>query len=98
MLLGHNGAGKTTTIDVLTGMLKATSGAANAFGIDLLLGKASENLISVCPQHNVFLTKMTVFENLTFFCKNSGIENIDVKICEMLSLFRMTEKKDSFPD
>ena len=93
MLLGHNGAGKTTTIDVLTGMLKATSGAANAFGIDLLLGKASENLISVCPQH-----KMTVFENLTFFCKNGGIENIDAKICEMLNLFRMTEKKDSFPD
>lgn len=83
---------------MLTGMIKATSGTANAFGIDLLAGKASENLISVCPQHNVLLTKLTVYENLTFFCKNCGMDNIDAKIIEMLNLFRMTEKKDMFPD
>lgn len=35
-LLGHNGAGKTTTISVLTGLFAATSGRANAFGVDLL--------------------------------------------------------------
>jgi ATP-binding cassette, subfamily A (ABC1), member 3 len=35
-LLGHNGAGKTTTISVLTGLFPASSGYAEAFGIDLL--------------------------------------------------------------
>ena len=32
-LLGHNGAGKTTIINILTGMLPPTSGAASIYGL-----------------------------------------------------------------
>lgn len=35
-LLGHNGAGKTTVINMLTGMLKPTSGEAWINGYSLL--------------------------------------------------------------
>lgn len=35
VLLGHNGAGKTTTISMLTGLLQASSGSAQVFGVDL---------------------------------------------------------------
>ena len=34
-LLGHNGAGKTTTISMLTGLLEATAGKAEVFGLDI---------------------------------------------------------------
>lgn len=96
VLLGHNGAGKTTTINMIQGQIKATSGAATAYGVNLLTLESSPDMISVCPQHNVLLTKMTVRENLSFFAKFRGVPDTDVKIEEMLEQFNMKEKEDSF--
>jgi ATP-binding cassette subfamily A (ABC1) protein 3 len=48
--LGHNGAGKTTTISMLTGLLSATGGNAEVFGVDILNDiEAVREFLGVCP-------------------------------------------------
>jgi ABC-type multidrug transport system ATPase subunit len=69
--------------------LKANGGAATAFNKDLLKLESSTNMLSVCPQHNVLLTKMTVKENIIFFSKFRGDELTDETIEEMLGKFNM---------
>jgi len=75
-LLGHNGAGKTTTISVLTGLFGATSGRAEAFGIDLLNDQdEARKIMGVCPQHNVLFPLLTPEEHLDIFCDFKGVPN-----------------------
>jgi len=95
VLLGHNGAGKTTTISMLTGLERPTSGAANAFGIDLLNNQEEvTDFIGICPQENVLFEKMTCEENLQFFCRFKGLSNIDAIVEDSLGKFNLTAKKD----
>lgn len=50
-LLGHNGAGKTTLISMLIGLLSATSGTAEAYGLSIRkqMSHIRKNL-GFCPQ------------------------------------------------
>ena len=74
VLLGHNGAGKTTTISMLTGQEKPTSGSAKAFDIDLFKDyRDAVDFIGVCPQENILFDKLTVYENLKFYCRFKGL-------------------------
>ena len=100
VLLGHNGAGKTTAISMLTGLERASKGKASINiekeEIDLF---AEDNnvadFISVCPQENVLCDKMTVFENINFFCRFKDVQDADDKISQNLKLFNLTEKKNT---
>lgn len=99
VLLGHNGAGKTTTISMLIGELKATAGTAVGFNKNLLVeDDSTTDLISVCPQQNIFISKMTVRENLEFFAKFRGLSMADERIDQMLQTLHMTEVASNYPD
>ena len=67
-LLGPNGAGKTTTINVLCGILEATSGSVRVSGYDVRkeTGKVKE-LIGVCPQDTAVFSHLTGRENVELF-------------------------------
>jgi ABC-2 type transport system ATP-binding protein len=67
-LLGPNGAGKTTIINILCGLLRATSGSTRVAGYDVQ--KETEKvkeLIGVCPQDTATYPYLTGKENVELF-------------------------------
>jgi ABC-2 type transport system ATP-binding protein len=73
-LLGPNGSGKTTLMRILTTQIKATSGAASVFGLDVAReGKKIRERISYVPQEMSVWTDITGYENMLIFSKIYGI-------------------------
>lgn len=67
-LLGPNGAGKTTTIEILEGLLEATSGEVEVLGFHW--GRQDEEIrqrIGISLQETRLSEKLTVLETLTLF-------------------------------
>ncbi len=67
-LLGPNGAGKTTAINILSGLLKPTSGTARVYGHDVQKETAKvKELIGVCIQETAVYPYLTGAENVDLF-------------------------------
>jgi ABC-2 type transport system ATP-binding protein len=76
-LLGPNGAGKTTTIEILEGLLTATSGEVSILG--LKWGQSDEEIrqqIGISLQETKLSERLTLLETLTLFRSfyRNGIE------------------------
>jgi len=95
-LLGPNGAGKTTTINMLSTLLKATSGYGEVSGYDISRNKDNiRRSIGVVFQEPALDIKLTGKENLEFHAMMYGIEKEERKkrIKEVLELVELTEKE-----
>lgn len=88
--LGHNWAGKTTTINILTTLLEATSGEIY---IDRKNMKTDaheiKKIIGYLPESVALYSNFTVYENLEYFAKLSGIENPRKNIDATLSFLEV---------
>lgn len=96
-LLGPNGAGKTTTINMLSTLLKATSGSGEVAGYDISRNKDDiRRSIGVVFQEPALDIKLTGEENLEFHAMLYGIKKVErrMRIKEVLELVELTEKKD----
>jgi len=96
-LLGHNGAGKTTTINVLCGMLAASTGEAKIYGYDIKTQmKQIRKIMGICPQHNILFPKLTVREHLSIFADFKGMPRNEVKdeINQLLKDLNLEDKQN----
>ena len=96
-LLGPNGAGKTTTINMLSTLLKSTSGRAEVAGYDIGRHKDDvRNSIGIVFQEPALDTKLTGRENLEFHAMMYGMpkEIRRERIREVLTLVELEEKSD----
>jgi len=89
-LLGPNGAGKTTTINILCGILRASSGKAHIAGLEI--GRDIEEIkriIGVVPQDIALYPSLTARENLSFIGSMYGLHGNTLKkrIDESLQIF-----------
>ncbi len=95
-LLGPNGAGKTTIINMLSTLLKATSGYGEVSGYDISRNKYNiRRSIGVVFQEPALDIKLTGKENLEFHAMMYGIEKEErrKRIKEVLELVELTEKE-----
>ncbi|KAL4479229.1 hypothetical protein ABPG72_011441 [Tetrahymena utriculariae] len=73
-ILGHNGAGKSTMINILTGLLSASSGTANMLGFDINTQMSEiQSIMGVCPQFDILWDELTAEEHLKMYCMLKGI-------------------------
>ena len=74
-LLGPNGAGKSTTMNILTGYLSTTSGAAYVNGINILDDPiGAKKFIGFLPEQPPVYPDMTVSEYLNFVYELKGVK------------------------
>jgi ABC-2 type transport system ATP-binding protein len=96
-LLGPNGAGKTTTINILCGILGATSGSVKISGMDSLKNsKEIKQLIGVAPQDIALYPTLSARENLHFIGSMYGLngKRLKERVDECLSVFGLEKFAD----
>ena len=94
-LLGPNGAGKSTTMNILTGYLSSTSGAAYINGINILEDPLeAKKYIGFLPEQPPIYPDMTVEEYLNFVYELKSCElSREEHLKEIMTVTRIADVK-----
>lgn len=91
--LGPNGAGKSTTLNILTGLLKPTTGESFIFGErSNNLSKSTKQKIGVVFETNNLYQRLSGRENLNFFADLYNVQSSKVE--ELLDFFDLSAAGD----
>lgn len=96
-LLGANGSGKTTTFNMLSGLLRPSSGTVKILGKSIDKNKDFKRDIGFVTQQDSFYETLTVRENLEFFASQFGIggRQAKEKVNTLLEQIRLTNKAET---
>jgi ABC-2 type transport system ATP-binding protein len=95
--LGPNGAGKTTVIRVLLGLVDATAGRAEVFGLDPQRdGDRIRERAGALLEHHGLYERLTAFQNLDFFGRTWRLARgaRHDRIRELLTQFGLWDRRD----
>ena len=94
-LLGPNGSGKSTTLKILLGLVNATSGTSEIFGVPSSQ-VASRTDVGFLPENPYFYKFLTGAETISFYGKLCGLggKALRSRVKELLELVGLTEAGD----
>ena len=95
-LLGPNGAGKSTLINIMAGLVRASSGSLSVMGHDVVGDyRQARQSLGVVPQELVYDPFFSVRELLRLQSGYFGLRNNDDWIDELLVTLNLTDKADA---
>lgn len=92
--LGPNGAGKTTTMRIMLGLLKPTQGEALIRGRDMATDGEMRRRVGVLLEKNGVYDRLTAHDNLQYFARLYGVDDVERRIREQLELVGLTDRRD----
>lgn len=92
VIMGESGSGKSTLLRLIAGLEKCTSGEIFFNGIPMDEVPAQKRNVAMVFQQYVLYPNMTVYENLGFYDKSHGLNevDVDVKVRQVASLLGLT--------
>jgi ABC-2 type transport system ATP-binding protein len=96
-LLGHNGAGKTTTINILSTLIRPTSGHAAVAGYDIVRQPGQvRSSIGMAGQFIAMDPLLTARENLVLFARLRGLrrQRAKARADELIEQFDLVDAAD----
>jgi spermidine/putrescine transport system ATP-binding protein len=98
-LLGPSGCGKTTVLRIIAGLENADIGKIHLAGEEISFLPAEKRPVNTVFQSYALFPHMSVFENVAFGLKMSGVAKDEIKsrVIEALEMVRLAEFADRKP-
>jgi len=94
-LVGPNGAGKTTLLDVVSGLLRPTTGTVTVFGQDVARrGREVRAQLGVVPQETALYEEVSARQNLRFAAALYDVVDEKARVEAVLAVVGLTARGD----